>query len=125
MVRNELGYGKKSFDGNVRYYSIKKNVHGVRIHRIKKSIYDSIVKEGRHIQMDWAVNDHFNAYRLDQMRRQKAGDMFKRDNPAQAEKSEVVKVGLGKRIKAFFKKIFGSKKPVGFVGSVPKLKGGK
>ena len=122
MTKKELGYGKKSFDGNVRYYSIKKNLSGIRIHRIKRSIYDDLRKNENYIQMDWAVNDHFNAYRLDQMKRQKEKDIVRRDNPVQAEKSEVVKVGLWERVKKLFKKIFGNKQPASFVGCVPKIK---
>ena len=118
-MKKELGYGKKSIDGNMRYYSIKKWGIKVAIKRIKKSIYDSMRNDGVHIQMDWAVNEHFNAYRLDQMKMQKEKDIFKRDNPEQAEGG---KVGLWERIKKFFKKIFGNKQPTGFVGCVPKIK---
>ena len=112
MVKKELGYGKKVIDGQTRYYSIKKNVHGTRIHRIKKSIYDSIKREGNHVHMDWAVNEHFNAFRLGQMERQKNKDIFNRDNPAPAKKVVTVKVGMWERIKKFFKKIFKKKEVV-------------
>ena len=76
-MKNDLGYGKKCIEGKMRFYKVKRKGHPIRLKRIKESIYNSLVADDIHINMQSAVNEYYDFAKMEHIRRQRDKDLNK------------------------------------------------
>ena len=99
-MAKELGYGKRFFGNNIRFYRVKKNDQRIQVIRVTENMYQKLKKMAGYIQMNYAVNSYFNSYRI-------AQETAVRERLAKSKKLKlkpIEKTGLWEKIKQWFKK---------------------